>query len=211
MLIDNFVQYIKTHSPEYVPSVIFDIGSRDLEQSIEFNSVWGDASVFAFEPTPTQFKICNDKSKRYKKIFAHDLALSDNVGSSDFWVTDGNIGCSSLLEPIHIPFASNSNKEKITVSTTTAHEFISKNSIDLKNFIVWMDVQGHELPVLNGFGKYIENVDFIHLEAAETPYYKNHSSKSKIEQFLLDNGFGFVFSHVPHPFGEGDILARRIK
>ena len=42
----------------FQPKVILDIGSRDLEQSIEFTSVYPLAEIYAFEPNPEQYKIC---------------------------------------------------------------------------------------------------------------------------------------------------------
>ena len=211
MLISKFIDYIQKHEPTFVPSLILDIGSRDLEQSEEFDVVWKDCDIVAFEPTPNQYNICEDKSHRYTNIKVHNLALSNYVGKVDFWVTDGNIGCSSILEPIHVPFGSQ-DKNKIEVDAITLKEFMLLNpQLDTTSLVVWMDVQGHELSVLEGFGDIIKNTKYIHLEAAQIAYYKGHSSKESIEKFLTDNGFEFEFYAADgHPFGEGDIMARRV-
>ena len=44
MLIDNFVNFVKSKG-EYNVDVILDIGSRDLEQSIEFSYVYPNGSI----------------------------------------------------------------------------------------------------------------------------------------------------------------------
>lgn len=200
----SFIEAAKKKLNGKLPDVILDIGSRDLEQSIELKKHFPYARIIAFEPNPPQFKICEDLA-RINNIEAYNLALSDEEGNLDFWVVDGNPGCSSLLEPIHAPFSHN-RWHKISVQCRRLDIFlptINVNNVD----VVWMDAQGVELKVLKGMGKYLDGVQAMHTEACPVPYYKNHILKNEIEDFLKSNNFDLKFIPAPvHPFGEGDLI-----
>lgn len=209
MLIQNFINYINSKG-DFNPQTIFDIGSRDLDQSIEFSIIYPNAKIFAFEPNPDQYQICKEKSIHYKNIEVHQLALSDKEGIVDFYKTLGNIGASSLLEPIDVPFASSQEVEKIQVKTNTLKNWIDEMKI-LKVDLMWMDVQGVELAALKGMGDYLKTVKYLHCEASKDPYYKNHILKDELESFLHDQGFITEFHSPYHPYGEGDIFATNSK
>lgn len=207
MLINKFISHIKSIKPDFNPDVILDIGSRDLEQSIEFFSVYSDSKIYAFEPNPEQFNICLEKSKNYSKINVEQLAISNCSGTLDFFVTHGNVGASSLLEPINVPFASTQDYTKISVPAIKLSEWMSNNNIDIVD-IMWLDTQGVELDALKSMGDKIKNVKFIHCEASELPYYKGHLLKNELVDFLISLDFDLLFiNEAYHPFNEGDIIA----
>jgi len=205
MLIQNFIDFIKSKK-DFNPKTILDIGSRDLDQSIEFSSIYPDAKIYAFEPNPDQFEICYKKANNYSNIQAHKLAISDKKGTLDFYKTLGNIGASSLLEPIDVPFASSQDVEKISVDSDRLDSWMNSNNIQIVD-IMWMDTQGVELLALKSMGDHIKNVRFIHCEASQAAYYKDHILKNDLEEFLINCGFEIEFHPCPHPYGEGDIFA----
>jgi FkbM family methyltransferase len=207
MLIDKFITHIKSINPEFIPNLILDIGSRDLDQSIEFNSVFSDVKIIAFEPNPSQFDICLNKSKEYENIRVEQLAISNTDGTLDFYVTHGNIGASSLLKPINVPFASTQDFTKISVPSVKLGNWLDENNIKIVD-IIWLDTQGVELDVLKSMGEKIKHVKFIHCEASELPYYEGHLLKNELVKFLDENGFELKFINESyHPFNEGDIIA----
>lgn len=207
MLIDQLINHIKSVRPDFIPRTILDIGSRDLEQSIEFSSVFQNSKIYAFEPNPEQFNICNFKSKNYNNIVVNQLALSNVNGNLDFYITHGNVGASSLLEPINVPFASTQSFTKIQVPTVRLDSWLEDNNVNYVD-IMWLDTQGVELNVLKSMGDLLKTVSFIHCEAAEIPYYKGHLLKNELEEFLISMGFELQFKNDNyHPFNEGDIIA----
>lgn len=205
MLIQNFINYINQNGG-IDPKVILDVGSRDLDQSIEFNSVYPNAKIHAFEPNPVQFSICEEKKKNYPNINVHRYAVSDTEGKLDFYLTLGNVGASSLLKPIDVPFATTQEVIKFPVDVIRLDKWLAENNIS-KVDVLWMDTQGIELLALEGLGEYLKTIKFIHCEAATTAYYEGHLLKNDVEQYLIDNGFKLEFHPVWHPYGEGDILA----
>lgn len=206
MLIDNFINHIRSIDRYYDPKVILDIGSRDLGQSIEFSSVFTSAQIYAFEPNPDQFNVCLELSKDNSNIFVEQKAISDVTGHLDFYVTHGNVGASSLLEPIDVPFGTTNQFTKISVDSIRLDDWLKANDIEVD--IMWLDTQGVELSALKSMGDYLKKVKYIHCEAAEIAYYKGHILKRELDEFLVSMGFDLVFKNEAyHPYKEGDIIA----
>jgi len=205
MLIDNFISFINSHGG-INPKIILDVGSRDLDQSIEFSKTFPTSTIHAFEPNPSQFDICEKKSKTCPNVYVYQFAVGDVKGQLDFYLTLGNIGASSLLKPIDVPFASTQDCKKISVDCVRLDEWLIENNIESVD-VLWMDTQGVELLALKGMGDFLKNVKFIHCEASVSPYYEGHILKTDLEEFLTQNNFKVEFIPCPHPYGEGDILA----
>jgi FkbM family methyltransferase len=207
MIIDNFINHIKNVDKDFSPRVILDIGSRDLGQSIEFNSVFPEAKIYAFEPNPEQFQICLQLSENYSNIGVEELAVGETDGTCEFYITIGNIGASSTLEPLDVPFGTTNAYHKVSARMTRLDSWLKENNIEQVD-VLWMDTQGIELMALRGMGDHLKKVKFIHCEAAERGYYKGHILKPELEEYLKSLGFSIAF-HNPayHPYGEGDIIA----
>lgn len=206
--VDPFVQHMKKIKGEdYSPEIILEVGSCDLQQSIELGTSFPDAKIYSFEPNPPQYEICNKRARNFPNIKVYNEAVSDADGEVDFYRTLGNVGASSLLEPIDIPYAWTKEVVKTTVKCTTLKTWIEKEGLS-KIDAIWMDAQGMELAAFKGMGEHLKNVKFIHCEAAEKPYYVGHLLKSELEEFLISMGFEMIWvPNPPHPYGEGDIIA----
>ena len=61
-MIENFIKFIINKNEEYV---IFDIGSRDCLQSIEFYNTFPNAKIYAFECNPNTLDICIKNIENY--------------------------------------------------------------------------------------------------------------------------------------------------
>lgn len=94
------------------------------------------------------------------------LIRSIDLQTITTWV-DGNPGASSLFKangkyPIEKYVQSEDKVECTRVDTILANYNVDK--VD----IVWMDLQGAEKLAIESFGKYIQDVDFIHTEVTFT-------------------------------------------
>ena len=208
--VEAFVNHNIQVFGEEGPKVILDVGTRDLNESIEILSFFPNAKLIAFEPNPSQYQFCLERAKAYPNITVLDCAVSDVEGEVDFYVVGANYGGSSLLEPIDVPY-SDGTHTKVAVQCRRLDSVLAELGIE-KVDAIWMDVQGNELKALKGLGKYIETVDIMHTEACPNPYYIGHQSKSELEQFVADCGFSHRFEvHVGHPYGEGDLICEKIK
>ena len=171
---------------------VFEFGSRDACESIYFENIFKNASIYAFEPNPDQHIIClnNCKKGETTRVIVEKLALSDKQGQLDFYITPGNIGASSLLKPHFVPWTHDQRYIKSTVQTTTLDIFCQK--YDLVPDVIWMDVQGNELNTLKGGDSILNQVSVIYTEAGVIPYYDGHTMKSDIVEYLKKFNFEVV-------------------
>jgi FkbM family methyltransferase len=180
--------------------VIFDIGSRDCMQSIEFYNEFPNAKIYAFECNPNTLHICRKNIEKYlDRITLIEGAVCDYNGIIQFYpidqqrtVTtweDGNPGASSL-------FKSNGNydyvekyvQNEITVNCHRLDTVISKYGID-KVDIIWMDLQGAELLALKGLGDYFTNVKYIHTEICHKAIYHKQVLFKELHDYIVSKGF----------------------
>lgn len=204
MLIDNFINFIKNKNPNFNPSTILDIGSRDLGQSLEFKSIYPNSKIIAIEANPEQFKICQENSIN-TDIEVYNFAASNENNIVSFFLTSGNIGASSVLKPLDVPFSNSKDYREIKVESKNIGEWC--HNMNIIPDVIWMDVQGFEYFVLIGLGDILKEVSFLHLESSEKPYYDGHILKDDIFKILDLNNFEYFFKNdVYHPYGEGDIF-----
>ena len=79
-MIEKFVNYINDKSKNYV---IFDVGSRDCQQSIEFYKTFPNAKIYVFECNPNTLDLCE------KNIIPYQDRITLIKGTSCNY--DGNI------------------------------------------------------------------------------------------------------------------------
>lgn len=181
---------------------ICDIGSWNLDQSIEFMEILPDAKVYSFEGNPENYKTCEDVYGRLSGYFKENLKiyntiLSDETGKINFYPViddDENTDVSSkhkLMKGLSEEYSDNPLiKAKTQVDATTLDLWRVENKID-KVDIIWMDVQGVELDTLEGAHETLENVKCIFTEVGLKPYYEGQALKTEIDYFLK-NEAGFV-------------------
>jgi len=207
---NEFIEVLDEIFGERHPNVILDVGSRDLEHSLIFGSKYPEARIIAFEPNPFGIKNCRFRLANLQKsnIELMEFAVGDQEGEMDFYSVGVNDGCSSLLEPIDVPFGLK-QWNKITVEVKRLDrvlEVLGVRKVD----VLWLDTQGTELRVLKGLGNYLDNVQYIHTEACPNPYYKGHILQNELESFLHEQGFETRFIPVlGHPYGEGNLICIR--
>jgi FkbM family methyltransferase len=183
---------------------IFEIGACEGEDSIKYSKLFKKAKIYAFEPFPQNVEMIEKNLSKYKvqNVIVFNKALSLNEGTAEFYVSDGrpedapesdwDYGnkSSSLLPPDKhaemVPFIK--FNKKITVETITIEVFCKSNNLPVIDYI-HMDVQGAELMVLQGAGKFINSIKAIWLEVAKVHLYKNQPLVDDINNFMVANNF----------------------
>jgi len=202
---------------------IIEIGAHFGEDSARFAEAFPEASIFCFEPDPRCVKVFK-KYVKHSNVKLVELALSSTAGEADFfrsfddqlvesvpdkydWISIedyndnklSNSGSSSLKPGYR------NNLDKIKVKTErfdTWYRGSKLRDIDL----VWMDVQGAEKDVIEGFGDILEKVNFIWMEYGESEYSGSMSREETIS-LLRQKGFKFAPSHSsPATLPQGDLL-----
>lgn len=177
---------------------IFDIGSRDCEEAIEFSKKFHNAKIFSFEPNPDAIKIAKKNISSFKNITLVEKAVSNMNGAVDFYPIDpeltetthedGNIGASSLFKASGKYPLEKYVQNKITVESITIEKFCEDNGIETIDF-VWMDLQGAEYLALKSFGELLSKVKIIHTEAEFFEIYENQYFFKDIQNLLNKTHF----------------------
>lgn len=182
---------------------ILDVGSRDLGQSIEFSSLFPNAKIDAFEPVPDSYQFCIERLNRLQNkagtnIRVHNIALNKEKGEIPFFAIDAskssvpNVGASSMFRFMDglngTPFGQHLVQREIKVAADTLDSWSKENNVNAVD-ILWMDVQGAELHVLEGASELLDRTSIIMTEVGIKPYYEGHTLKEDIDRFLASKGF----------------------
>jgi len=192
--------------------LFMDIGACTGEDSIRYSNLFPKAKIISFEPLPGNIEIMRKHIGQFKKegqIKIVQLALSDVNGTSKFFVSGGTPykdipdhqftqlipkewnKSSSLLKPSslmkkEIPWIEFNHE--INIETRRLDDYMNEKNIAKVDFI-HMDVQGAELLVLQGMGKFLQNVKLIWLEVENVQLYENQPLKKQINEYLCNLNF----------------------
>ena len=87
-MIEKFINYINDKNKSYV---IFDIGSRDCQQSIEFYKTFPNAKIYAFECNPNTLDLCEQNIIPYQdRITLIKGAVCDYDGNIEICYINNN-------------------------------------------------------------------------------------------------------------------------
>ena len=142
--------YRKVLENIYKDPFMLDIGSNNGTHSLYLSRYCN--KIFSFEPDTSIYKLLNRNIQlnRIQNIEIFNLAISDlNKKNQIFYcANDFNLGNGSLNKEHKL-----NNKKRILVSTIKGDEICKKVS---KVDFIKIDVEGHELNVLEGLRKTIE-------------------------------------------------------
>lgn len=104
-----------------------------------YSTYWAGycSRVHSFEAVPAVYEQLRKLEDRFDNVKTHNIAVSDTVGETSFFVDDKRLSNSSFRDLV--------GGQEITVKTTT----IDNEGFEDVGFIK-VDVEGHELEVLNG-------------------------------------------------------------
>jgi len=183
----DFIELISDYIDFDEIKTIFDVGSRDCHQSVEFRNWFPDARIVAFEANPGMIDICNSVASGYD-IEVIPMAASNYNGTADFYVCQTNVGGSSLLQISNHKRSCGWKQRKVSVECTRIDDWCSKNDIESID-ILWVDVQGAEQLVFEGCDAYLDNVKAICTEVELDHMYQNSILKNELDQYLEERGF----------------------
>lgn len=190
---------------------VLDLGSRDLEQSIEFTKAFPNAKIYAFECNPQSASNCRSKLDNFPNVRLYETCVFDYDGKIKFhpinvektvttW-KDGNPGASSVF----IANGSYDHIEKyvqdeVNVDCTRLDTWSNKHNIAAVD-IVWADLQGAELQAFVGMGKLLDTVKVIHTELEINPMYTGQSLFKDVDPYLRSKGFTRVYGDTRARYG----------
>ena len=147
-----------------VTPVVFDIGANVGDWSAAFLSKNAESKIYAFEPVSATFAHLTQRFQGQSRIEFCQAAVSDKAGSCVLRVEGVLSGSNSIYR---MPDEKCASME--TVAAITGDEFAASKGIQGIDYIK-IDVEGHEVRVLQGFRKLIgaQRIRFIQWEYNKT-------------------------------------------
>lgn len=171
--------------------VIVDIGAHVGYYTTFFAKLVGVAgAVYAFEADDDNFKILEINTNRYKNVKLFKMAVTDKIGTVDFYKVRNSTGCHSTVF--------SDNALKIIVSATTLDQFILEN--DIKHVdVIKIDIEGGEYFAFNGAQKLFANAKNLSIVTEFNPGAIKSAGISPPTLFrdFEKNNFNF-FQILPH-------------
>lgn len=184
--------YIKQEFIKFIDKnikTIFEIGSRDLLDSIKMAEVFQEATIYAYECNPLTLNECNLNLEKNadKKIIFTEKAVSDKIEQLEFHnFMLNNPGASSLFKRFDYE---NTQSTLYKVQTTTIKDELQKYNLSTIDLLC-MDVQGYELKVLMGADLNNNKIKNVILEAPkDKSVYDGAPSRKEIEEYMFDNKY----------------------
>lgn len=182
---------------------VLDIGSLNGIESVKFTEKLKDVRVYNFEPNPESYRNILISTENIDNISCYNMAASNFNGRSKFYITNENMGGSSLLQPA-ILLKTGVQNEEIEVDCIRIDDWAIKNNIESAD-ILWMDTQGSELNIFLGMPNLLKTVKAIYVECSMIPYYHGAAHKDQVISLLTSYGFDLV-SETHHDNYEGDFM-----
>lgn len=122
--------------------IVVDIGAHIGYYTRLFSKLVGpNGIVYAFEADSDNFKLLQKNTKNKKNIRLYNKAITNKIGSINFYKIRGSTGCHSVI--------ASENSEKITVPATTLDSFIENENVGRVD-IIKIDIEGGEIFAFDG-------------------------------------------------------------
>lgn len=183
----DFIADVRSRLPHLDIRTIFDVGAHIGMTALEFSDEFPQADVYAFEPHPGNFK----------------RMQSNLIGKPDVRLFQFGFGA----EPSEVPFhfdrehpsmarvASHGEAVTDTIKLDTVDRFCAAQGIGKIDFMK-IDVEGHEIPVLQGSKGMLHDgaIELLRIETAIDPDMAYHVQLWDLCEILHPHGyrlFGF--------------------
>lgn len=173
--------------------VVFDIGANigEYSQIIEnkARSLGLNIELHLFEPTKSCFHILSQKFYDHPNIYLNNFGVSNEDREATIFYDRELSGLASLYKRNLDAYNFLGLYQCEKVELKRLDSYIKENSIDHIDFIK-IDVEGHELRALEGFGKYLDGrfIDFIQFEYGGA-ILDSHTSLMELYKFLESKEF----------------------
>lgn len=185
------------HIDAYMPAnpVIIEAGAFDGSDTVRMAHRWPRSTIHAFEPVPTLFDRLIAQTALYSSIQCYPFALDACNGLAPLYISEkkerpGTASQANSLRkpykrldhsPLHFP-------RIITVETITLATFIAQKRIRVID-LLWLDLQGHELTVLQSIEASIRTVRAIATEVSFIESYHDQPLYEDVKRWLEERGF----------------------
>jgi FkbM family methyltransferase len=192
---------------------IFDIGANVGTWTLLAKAYFNTSHIHAFEPLKVHTEQFKQLTHALDKVTLHTFCLGGENSESVINVSSFS-DSSSLLPATALEYETYGIKKagEEIVTVKRMDDLIDAGTLPVPE-VIKMDVQGYELKVLKGAGKYLSEVKYIIAEVAFKEYYHNQPLFVDIANYLLTYNFDvYAFGqNTPTglPLGQIDVLFKR--
>lgn len=177
---------------------IIEAGAFTGKDSKRLAQTWPNGTIHSFEPDPVIFAQLKKETKDIANIHCYPLALAEKNGTATFWPSqhpkkpDRPSQAGSLLEPKErLTWSNITFKQSIEVKTITLTAWAKQHNISDID-LLWLDLQGAELPVLKASKDLLQKVSYILTEVHFIEAYKNQAIYPHVKAWLEQEGFQMI-------------------
>ena len=207
----ELLELIKTDGFE--AKVIYDVGANIGTWTMLAKAFFKDAVVHGFEPLTDHIKKFQSNTGNLSSVTIQPFCLGNENTTTVINVSSFS-DSSSILEATPLEFEQYGIKKanEETVFVKRAEDLINEGAVPVPN-IMKLDVQGFELEVLKGMGKYMEQVNYLIVEVSFKQYYYGQAMFLDIANYLA--GFNiniYAFGHstpLGQELGQIDVLFKK--
>lgn len=186
--------------------VIFDVGANIGTVSARFLTMYPDADIHAFEPTPDVFEKLNKNLP--ESCHLNQLAISEEPGTLPFYISTEQSGINSLLER-NQEFSEDYiyvHDKVLEIPVTTLDAYCVEKGISHID-ILKTDIQGMDLFALKGARGLLEKqaIDVVYSEVLFLDYYKGSALFYEVWEFMLSVGYSLFNLYDIHSTRDGRI------
>ncbi len=174
------------------PRTVIDIGGNNGQFAEEVFRAFPDATVYSFEPIPECFERLELLRQTQPSLHAYQIALSSEKGEAEFYLSQFR-DSSSLQEmlPSHVEAWPHTGVEtSIKVKVDRLDSVASELKLEAP-MLAKLDVQGHEMGVIEGGRETLSRCQRIMVECNFAPLYKGQPTF--IELYDAMHSLGFLF------------------
>jgi FkbM family methyltransferase len=148
---------------KFIPNgkIFIDVGGNKGLYAMEILNLFNPSEVHVFEPSNLNVNILKHKFLGNSKVIINPFGLSNKASESILYADEKGSGLASLskrnLDHFGISFSS---EENIKLLRFDDYWRLNNKIIDLLK----IDVEGHELAVLDGIGEFIQKIRVVQFE-----------------------------------------------
>ena len=206
MIFEKFINFIDKNYhhkrlikflKNYKIDLIIDIGSHKGEFIKNIIKYINFQKAYTFEPQKEIFDILKKNLINDNRILHNNLGISDKVGKKK--ITINKLTSTSTMSKLdessyflklkNFLIKQKKIKEIYDVETTTVDDYFK--GLNLQNTLLKIDVEGHELNVLEGSKNTIKKIDFVLIENQYFDIYKDNNI-NECHSFLKNNQFDLI-------------------
>ncbi len=190
--------------------VIFDVGSNTGTYAANLCRMFPKARVFCFEPVPSTFSKLEAWASGTAQVTAVNLALGNRSGELDMHVHDDHPSSSSLLPSTAnnaVLFPDTARQSSVRIKAERLDIFVKDRALDLgSGALMKIDVQGHELAVLEGARDTLNRIHAVIVEVILDKLYENQSRFEDVFAFMIAAGFRYAGNLDQHYGDDGHVM-----